>query len=115
MMDIGTENGLPDPHGGVEQPQFPWRGRITCDPAPQQAGTPDRTIAARQQVETFLGTVSADKFVQTREGCLSRHSIAVVLSADDSALCPSGRCGRWRGYVSDRLGIEGADFGARRW
>ncbi len=68
MMDIGTENGLPDPHGGVEQPQFPWRGRITCDPAPQQAGTPDRTIAARQQVETFLGTVSADKFVQTREG-----------------------------------------------
>ena len=28
------------PSGG-EQPAYPWRGRITCDPAPGLAGSPD--------------------------------------------------------------------------
>ncbi|HVY88247.1 MAG TPA: glycoside hydrolase/phage tail family protein [Hyphomonadaceae bacterium] len=30
LMDIPPGNGLPDPSGGVEQPAFPWRGRITA-------------------------------------------------------------------------------------
>ena len=34
MMDIPAGNGLADPHGGTEQPAYPWRGRITCHPAP---------------------------------------------------------------------------------
>ncbi|TRL30678.1 baseplate multidomain protein megatron [Rhizobium straminoryzae] len=54
MMDIAAGNGLPDPHGGSEQAAHPWRGRITCHPAPGQTGSPDRTAAARTQVETFF-------------------------------------------------------------
>ena len=53
MMDIPPENGLPDPHGGEEQAAYPWRGRITCHPAPGLPGTADRTSAARAQVAAF--------------------------------------------------------------
>ena len=28
FMDIPSANGLPDPHGGVEQSAYPWRGRL---------------------------------------------------------------------------------------
>lgn len=55
MMDIPPGNGLADPYGGEEQAAYPWRGRITCDPAPGQAGTADKTAAARSQVEAFSG------------------------------------------------------------
>jgi hypothetical protein len=34
MMDVPSGNGLPDPYGGMGQPAYPWRGRITCHPAP---------------------------------------------------------------------------------
>jgi hypothetical protein len=53
MMDIPSGNGLDDPHGGDEQAAYPWRGRITCHPAPGEPGTPDRTAAARAQVQAF--------------------------------------------------------------
>lgn len=53
MMDIPAGNGLPNPHGGVEQPAYPWRGRISCFPGPLQPATADRTAAARAQVEAF--------------------------------------------------------------
>ena len=53
MMDIPAGNGLADPHGGTEQPAYPWRGRITCHPAPGRPGTADRTPAARAQVAAF--------------------------------------------------------------
>jgi hypothetical protein len=53
MMDIPPGNALPDPHSGSEQAAYPWRGRITCHPAPEQSGTPDRTVLARTQVEAF--------------------------------------------------------------
>jgi hypothetical protein len=56
MMDIPSENGLPDPWtGGTGQPAYPWRGRITCDPAPGQSGSPDGTAAAAAQVDAFFG------------------------------------------------------------
>lgn len=29
FMDVPPGNGLPDPHGGVEQAAYPWRGRLT--------------------------------------------------------------------------------------
>ena len=54
MMDVPPGNGLPDPHGGPEQAPFPWRGRITCFPGPDQAGTADRTSAAADQVAGFF-------------------------------------------------------------
>lgn len=54
LMDVPTDNGLPDPHGGAEQGAYPWRGRITCHPAPGQPGSPDGTAAAAGQVAAFL-------------------------------------------------------------
>jgi len=60
MMDVPAGNALPDPVSGTAgQPHYPWRGRITCFPAPETAGSPDGTAAAAAQVETFLGTVTA--------------------------------------------------------
>ena len=54
MMDVPPGNGLPDPYGGPEQAPFPWRGRITCHPAPGQSGSVDRTAAATGQVNAFF-------------------------------------------------------------
>ncbi|MEP1206733.1 MAG: glycoside hydrolase/phage tail family protein [Rhizobiaceae bacterium] len=68
MMDVPQDNGLPDPYGGSQQADYPWRGRITCDPAPMQPGTPDGTAAARQQVDAFVGAAQASQFVQKQDG-----------------------------------------------
>jgi hypothetical protein len=55
MMDIPPGNTRPDPwSGAAAQPAFPWRGRITCDPAPGVAGSPDGTATAATQVATFF-------------------------------------------------------------
>lgn len=55
MMDIAADNALPDPwSGAAAQPAYPWRGRITCDPAPGQAGSPDGSAAAATQVNDFF-------------------------------------------------------------
>lgn len=55
MMDIPTTNALPDPWtGGASQPAFPWRGRITCDPAPGVAGSVDGTATAATQMSAFF-------------------------------------------------------------
>lgn len=50
MMDIPDGNALPDPYGGTGQPAYPWRGRITCDPAPGRPGSADGTSAASAQI-----------------------------------------------------------------
>jgi hypothetical protein len=56
MMDIPAGNALTDPwSGAATQPAYPWRGRITCDPAPGQPGTPDGTAAAASQIDAFFG------------------------------------------------------------
>ena len=35
-------NALPDPRTGASgQPPYPWRGRVTCDPAPEAPGSVD--------------------------------------------------------------------------
>ncbi|XBQ16277.1 MAG: glycoside hydrolase TIM-barrel-like domain-containing protein [Oceanicaulis sp.] len=62
LMDVPAGNGLPDPYGGAEQAVYPWRGRITCHPAPGQAGSPDKTAAAAAQMAAFAGTVDAGDF-----------------------------------------------------
>lgn len=62
MMDIPAGNALPDPYGGAEQAAYPWRGRITCHPATGQAGTADRTAAARAQLQAFVGNASISDF-----------------------------------------------------
>ena len=55
MMDVPPGNALPNPYtGAAQQPAFPWRGRITCDPAPGQPGSPDGTAAAATQLDAFF-------------------------------------------------------------
>lgn len=56
MMDVPSDNALPDPYGGVAQAPYPWRGRITCHPAPNMPGTTDRTAQATSEIAAFLGT-----------------------------------------------------------
>jgi hypothetical protein len=53
MMDVPAGNSLPNPYGGTGQAAYPWRGRITCHPAPGQPGSPDQSAAAATQVATF--------------------------------------------------------------
>jgi len=66
-MDVPADNALPNPYtGAIPQPAYPWRGRITCDPAPKQPGTPDGTpdgtSAAADQLDSFFGTASLADF-----------------------------------------------------
>jgi len=64
MMDIPAGNALADPLSGASsQPAYPWRGRITCDPAPGVSGSPDTTATAVSQVAGFLGSATAAQFV----------------------------------------------------
>ena len=46
MMDIPADNALADPYGKAAQATYPWRGRISCHPAPLQPASADRTAAA---------------------------------------------------------------------
>lgn len=55
MMDIAAGNAKSDPYtGAASQPLYPWRGRITCAPAPGVAGSPDGSAAAADQVNAFF-------------------------------------------------------------
>lgn len=63
LMDIPAGNDLGDPWSGeASQPPYPWRGRITVDPAPGEAGTVDKTSAATSQLQAFIGTASLSDF-----------------------------------------------------
>jgi len=54
MMDIPPETRTDDPYGRAFQPPYPWRGRITCMPAPGQPATVDGTSAAVADLEAFF-------------------------------------------------------------
>jgi hypothetical protein len=63
LMDIPAGNTLSDPWSGASgQPPYPWRGRVTVDPAPGQIGSPDKTPAAASQVASFMGTAAVSDF-----------------------------------------------------
>lgn len=62
LMDVPSGNGLANPYGGSEQPAYPWRGRITCDPAPGLPGSVDQTPAASAQIAAFVGTSTPAHF-----------------------------------------------------
>ena len=57
LMDIPESNELPNPYGGASQPVFPWRGRISCYPAPGHAGSPDGTRAINATVGQFASAL----------------------------------------------------------
>ncbi|UYO41515.1 glycoside hydrolase/phage tail family protein [Rhodopseudomonas palustris] len=55
VMDVPAGNGLANPWtGAAPQPPYPWRGRITCDPAPGVPGSPQGTATAAAQVAQFF-------------------------------------------------------------
>ncbi|WP_234612506.1 baseplate multidomain protein megatron [Agrobacterium vitis] len=90
MMDIPSGNGLADPYGGTEQAAYPWRGRITCSPAPGLAGSPDGTDAMDAIVEAFIGKTTVDDFfvlgttilyTGNKNGCDSGYRRLVLHSA----------------------------------
>jgi hypothetical protein len=63
FMDVPATNTLPDPYtGATGQPAYPWRGRITCDPATGVGGSPDTTGAAATQVSAFFGSAAPGDF-----------------------------------------------------
>ncbi|WP_112323305.1 baseplate multidomain protein megatron [Oceanibium sediminis] len=63
LMDIRAGNGLTDPwSGAADQPDVPWRGRITASIAPGRAGSPDKSPAAGGEVATFFGSVQPGDF-----------------------------------------------------
>ncbi|MEH6833847.1 MULTISPECIES: baseplate multidomain protein megatron [Falsihalocynthiibacter] len=69
LMDQIDGNGLSDPYtGAADQPALPWRGRITLSVAPGQSGSPDKTVVAEDEIESFFGTASANDFNQTATG-----------------------------------------------
>ncbi len=84
FMDVAAGNALTDPYSGAAgQPAYPWRGRITCDPAPGVAGSPDRAADAAAQVANFFGSAAADDF---------------TVSGTDVRWTGGGDCG-WRRMV----------------
>jgi len=63
FMDVPQGNALTDPYTGESsQPAYPWRGRITCSPAPGIAGSPDTTSAAATQVNAFFSSAASSDF-----------------------------------------------------
>lgn len=66
LMEQQAGNGLADPYGRGEQPVMPWRGRITLSVAAGQAGSPDGSAAAGDEVAAFFGHAAAGDF--TRDG-----------------------------------------------
>lgn len=54
-MDIPTDNALPGPFGSASQPAYPWRGKITCNPAKGEAASVWGTSTAATQVANFFG------------------------------------------------------------
>ena len=74
LMDIPPDNTLDDPAGGgFSQPAYPWRGRITCDPAPGKADTSDKTAAVTAQIAAFFGAVGPGDFFTSDGGVSCRR------------------------------------------
>ena len=53
MMDMPAGNALPDPTAAAGQPAYPWRGRITCHPAP---ALPDRRTEQLRRRRSRIGS-----------------------------------------------------------
>ncbi|MBP0652225.1 hypothetical protein J8J40_34700, partial [Mycobacterium tuberculosis] len=62
IVDVPAGNGRADPYGGAEQAAYPWRGRITCAPAPGRPGSPDKTAAVADIVARLVGGADDDGF-----------------------------------------------------
>ncbi len=63
LMDIAHNNALTDPYtGAIGQSAYPWRGRITCFPAPGEVASPNGSGAIDTQVNAFIGSATGANF-----------------------------------------------------
>jgi hypothetical protein len=66
LMDVPADNDLPDPYSdnaaATGQPPYPWRGRITCSPAAEYAGSADKSAGAATHVSAFFGSAEPSGF-----------------------------------------------------
>lgn len=62
LMDIPSDNTLPSPYGDETQSAFPWRGRITCNPAIGETDTADQTALATAHINALMGTSDVSDF-----------------------------------------------------
>ncbi len=89
MMDVPPDNDLPDPRTGMApQPAYPWRGEITCDPAPGLAGSPDGSAAAADQVAAFFSGSGPDDW-SYRRMILHYANLAAAVGGVDAFLIGS--------------------------
>ncbi|WP_201160074.1 baseplate multidomain protein megatron, partial [Rhodoplanes elegans] len=96
MMDVPAGSGRPDPWTGASsQPAYPWRGRITCDPAPGRPGSPDGTSAAQGQIDAFFGTGDPNAW-RYRRMVLHYASLAAAAGGVDGFLIGSELIGLTR-------------------
>ncbi len=105
FMDIASGNALNDPYTGAPpQPAFPWRGRITCDPAPGVSGSPDQTASAATQVNAFFGSAAPSDF--TVSGTAVRYSGAAEWSWRRMVLHYAHLCAAAGGVDAFLIGSE---------
>ena len=66
LMDVPAGNTRPNPYSdtaaALGQPDYPWRGQITCSPAAGYAETVDKTATAAAQVAGFFGAATPAQF-----------------------------------------------------
>lgn len=63
LMDVPHQSELASPYDPAStQSAYPWRGRITVDPAPTVTGSPDLTSAAADQIASFVGAAASSDF-----------------------------------------------------
>ncbi|MBL8590874.1 MAG: glycoside hydrolase/phage tail family protein [Methylobacteriaceae bacterium] len=98
MMDVAAGNALPDPWtGAATQPAYPWRGRITCDPAPGRPGTVDASPAAAAQLAAFFGSPAPpDSEWSLRRMALHYANLCVAAGGVDAFLVGSELVGLTR-------------------
>ncbi|MEM5502372.1 glycoside hydrolase TIM-barrel-like domain-containing protein [Ahrensia kielensis] len=73
LVDVPSDNTLPDPYSGGSQPPYPWRGRITPHPAVGQSGSVDGSATAKAQINNFVGSADANDFY-TSNGVIFNNS-----------------------------------------
>ena len=110
-MDIPAGNALPDPYSraSIGQPAYPWRGRITCTPAPGQPGIARQDAARAAQVAAFFGDGGAGDFAVAGETVALFRAGGMELPAAWCCTTRILRGGGRRRRLPDRLGAARAD------
>lgn len=95
LVDVPSDNLLPDPYSENLQPAYPWRGRITCYPAISRENTADKTSEARSQIDHFVGTSTVGALTDFGYRRMVLHYALLALEAGgvDTLMIGSEMCG----------------------